>query len=176
MNPNGLLNQSRQSFSKFWALRNARERMMLGMAAMIAGSGFAYAILINPALTGQDRLKKNLPELRQQVAQMRAYSNEVSALSKSSSAMAGKSAAPLMMSKQNIEAALARNRLKPQSVVLAGDSAKVQLTSVSFAGTLSWLEDIQKTTQVSVSDANIITLARPDMVNATFTLRQQRNE
>jgi general secretion pathway protein M len=121
-------------------------------------------------LAGRDQLNKNLPVLRQQVAQMQALSKEAAALS-------GKSAAPFIaMSKENIEAALARNGLKPQSVILTGDFAKVQLAAVSFAGTLNWLDDLQKTALLSVIDANIVALPQPDMVNATFTLRQPSHE
>lgn len=175
MNLTGLLNQSRQSFSEFWAVRDARERAMLAVAALVVTFGMAYALLIDPALAGRDRLNKNLPVLRQQVAQLQALSKEAAALSgKSASTLAGKSAAPLTaMSKENIEAALLRNGLKPQSVILTGDFAKVQLAAVSFAGTLNWLGDMQKTALLSVVDANIVALAQPDMVNATFTLRQQ---
>ena len=170
MNLTGLLNQSRQSFSEFWAVRDARERAMLTVAALVVTFGLAYALLIDPALSGRDQLNKNLPVLRQQVAQMQALSKETAALS-------GKSASPLIaMSKENIEAALARNGLKPQSVMLTGDFAKVQLSAVSFAGTLNWLDDMQKTALLSVVDANIVVLAQPDMVNATFTLRQPGNE
>jgi len=166
MNLTGLLNQSRQSFSEFWAVRDTRERAMLAVAALVVTFGLAYALLIDPALSGRDQLNKNLPVLRQQVAQMQALSKETAALS-------GKSASPLIaMSKENIEAALARNGLKPQSVMLTGDFAKVQLSAVSFAGTLNWLDDMQKTALLSVVDANIVVLAQPDMVNATFTLRQ----
>lgn len=170
MNLTGLLNQSRQSFSEFWAVRDARERAMLAVAVLVVTVGLAYALLIDPALSGRDQLNKNLPVLRQQVAQMQALSKEAAALS-------GKSASPLIaMSKENIEAALARNGLKPQSVMLTGDFAKVQLSAVSFAGTLNWLDDMQKTALLSVVDANIVVLAQPDMVNATFTLRQPGNE
>jgi general secretion pathway protein M len=170
MNLTGLLNQSRQSFSEFWAVRDARERAMLAVAALVVTFGLAYALLIDPALAGRDQLNKNLPVLRQQVAQMQALSKEAAALS-------GKSAAPLIaMSKENIEAALARNGLKPQSVILTGDFAKVQLAAVSFAGTLNWLDDLQKTALLSVIDANIVALPQPDMVNATFTLRQPSHE
>ena len=170
MNLTGLLNQSRQSFSEFWAVRDARERAMLAVAALVVTFGLAYALLIDPALSGRDQLNKNLPVLRQQVAQMQALSKEAAALS-------GKSAAPLIaMSKENIEAALARNGLKPQSVILTGDFAKVQLAAVSFAGTLNWLDDLQKTALLSVIDANIVALPQPDMVNATFTLRQPSHE
>lgn len=170
MNLTGLLNQSRQSFSEFWAVRDARERAMLAVAALVVTVGLAYALLIDPALSGRDQLNKNLPVLRQQVAQMQALSKEAATLS-------GKSASPLIaMSKENIEAALARNGLKPQSVMLTGDFAKVQLSAVSFAGTLNWLDDMQKTALLSVVDANIVVLAQPDMVNATFTLRQPGND
>ena len=170
MNLTGLLNQSRQSFSEFWAVRDTRERAMLAVAALVVTFGLAYALLIDPALSGRDQLNKNLPVLRQQVAQMQALSKEAATLS-------GKSASPLIaMSKENIEAALARNGLKPQSVMLTGDFAKVQLSAVSFAGTLNWLDDMQKTALLSVVDANIVVLAQPDMVNATFTLRQPSHE
>jgi general secretion pathway protein M len=177
MNTNGLTAQYRQSFSEFWAVRDARERMMLVTAALFVVFGLVYAILIEPALNGRERLNRNLPVLRQQVAQMRALSKEATTLTGNPAGIAGNAAAPLItMTKQNIEAALARNGLKPQSVLLTGDSAKVQLSSVSFSGTLNWLDEMQKTARLSVSDANITALDRPDTVNATFTLRQPRNE
>lgn len=170
MNLKGLLHQSRLSFSEFWAVRDARERAMLSVAALVVAFGLSYALLINPALAGRERLNKNLHKLRQQVAQMQASAKEAASLS-------GKSAAPLIvMSKQNIESALVRNGLRPQSVMLTGDYAKVQLASASFSGTLNWLDDMQKTALLSVADANIIALAQPDMVNATFTLSRQRHE
>ena len=159
----GLLNQSRQSFSEFWAARDDRERTMLAMAGLVMTLGLTYALLIDPALSGRDQLNKGLPELRLQFAQLQAMSKEAATLS-------GKSVAPLVaMSKENIEASLARNGLKPLNVMVTGDFAKVQLTAASFSDMLNWLEDMQKTALLSVADANIIAQAQPDMVNATFT-------
>ena len=171
MNLTSLLNQSSQSLAEFWMARNARERVILAAAAGAAALGLFHALLIDPALTGRDQLHKTLPELRQQAAQLQVLSKEAAALS-------GKSAAPVTaISGESIKTALVRKGLKPQSVLLTGDLAKVQLTGVSFAGTLEWLDDMQKTARISVVDANIVALAQPDMVNATFTLRQfLRNE
>jgi general secretion pathway protein M len=170
MNLASLLDQFRQSFSEFLAARDAGEQAMLAVAAVAVIFGLAYALLIDPALAGRDKLNRNLPILRQQVAQLQELSKEITAVS-------GKSAAPLVtMSKENIEAALARDNLKPQSVMLTGDYAKVQLAAASFTDTLNWLADMQKSALVSVVDANIVALAQPDMVNATLTLRQPRNE
>lgn len=170
MNLASRLNQSRQALAEFWMLRDARERAMLAVAATAAALGLFYALLIDPALAGRDRLHKNLPELRQQVAQLQVLAKEAAALS-------GKFAPPVTaISEESIKTALARKGLKPQSVLLAGGLAKVQLASASFAGTLEWLDDMQKTARLSVVDANIVALAQPDMVDAALTLRQSRNE
>lgn len=146
--------------------RDARERAMLAVAAVAVALGLFYALLIDPALTGRSQLNKNLPELRQQIALLQALAKEAAALS-------GKAAKPVTaISEESIKTSLAGKGLKPQSVTLSGDLAKVQLASASFAGTLAWLDDMQKTARLSVVDANIVALAEPDMVNATLTLRQ----
>lgn len=170
MSPNNLLDQLWQSFTEFWAARNARERTMLAAATAVVALGLTYATMIDPALTGREQLNNNLPVLRQQVAQMQALSKEVSTLS-------GTSAPTLAaITKESIEAALARKGLKPQSVMLTGDLVKVQLTAASFNGTLGWLDDMQKTALLSVVDANIVALDKADTVDATLTLRQQNDQ
>ena len=165
-----LINQSSLSFSEFWAARNARERTLLAVAALVVAFGLGYAVLIDPALTGREQLNRSLPVLRQQVAQLQALAKQAALLSEKPVAP------PISMSRENIEAALARNGLKAQNVMLSGDFAKVQLSAVSFASTLYWLEDMQKTARLSATDANIVALDKPDMVNATFTLRQPAHE
>ncbi len=170
MNLKTMLNQSRQSFSEFWSVRNARERAMLAAAAAVVVCALIYALLIDPAMNGREQLTKNLPELRQQAAQLQAMSAEAAALS-------AKSGPPMAaISKEGIDAALARKGLKAQSVVLAGDTVKVQLASASFAGMLGWLDDMQQTSGISVTEANIVALAQADTVDATLTLRQPRSE
>lgn len=166
MSLDGLLNQSRQSLSEFWMARDARQRTMLAVVAMAAAFGLFYVLLIAPALDGRNQLNKNLPELRQQVALLQVLSKEAALYSE-------KAVLPAMaISEEGIKAALAGKGLKTQSVMLTGDLAKVQLVSVSFAGTLDWLDDMQKTARLLVVDANIVALAQPDTVNATLTLRK----
>lgn len=170
MTPAGLSNRIRRPLADFWTARDTRERVLLAAAGAVAALGLFYALLIDPALTGRDRLNGNLPELRRQVAQLQALSREAAALS-------GKSALPAAaVSEESIRAALARKGLKPRSVALSGDLAKVTLAAVSFAGMLEWLDEMQKTARLSVVDANVVALAQPDMVDAALTLRRQRNE
>lgn len=170
MNPTGLLKQSGQRLLAFWAACAARERMMLIAAAATVLFALTYMLLIEPAMTGRQQLVKNLPLLRQQAAQLQSLSKEVAAIS-------GNGALPVIaLSKQNIEAALARNSLKPQSIMVSGDYAKVQLVAASFAGTLVWLDEMQKTALLPVVEANIVALGPNDLVDATLTLRQPGNE
>lgn len=170
MNPTGTLNRLSQSWAEFWGGRNARERALLAAAATAVGVGLVYILLIDPALGGRGQLKKNLPILRQQVAQLQMMSKEVAAIS----GKVAPSIAPI--SRETLEAALVRKGLKPQNVTLTGDIARVQLSSVSFAGVIDWVDEMQKTALLSVLDANIVALAQPDMVNVTLTLRQQKSE
>ena len=164
------MNRSAQSLSEFWNARDARERKLLAAASAVVALGLLYALLIGPALSGREQLSKSLPQQRLQVAQLQAMAREVAGLS----AKAAPSVPP--MSKENIEAALARKGLKAQTVALSGDVARVQLSSVSFAGLIGWLDDMQKTALLSAVEPNIVALAQPDMVNATLTLRQQKGE
>ena len=170
MNPGGTMNRYKQLWAEFWAVRDARERAMLAAAVAVAALGLFYALLIGPALAGREQLDRNLPELRQQVAQLQG-------LSKEAAMFAGISALPVPeLTRESIETALAGKGLKPQSVTLSGDLAKVQLASVSFTGALEWLDEMQKSAKLAVADANIVALDKPDMVDATFTLRKFRNE
>lgn len=160
----------KQSLSTFWSERNKREQNMLLAAIAVIVLGLIYVLFIDPAISGRSEMAKKLPALRQQAA-------EVQALARESSTAARKNAGPVTtMTKESVEAALAGKGLKPQSVTVTGEMAKVQLNSVSFAGITDWLADMQRSARVSVVDAKVEALTQPDMVNASFTLRQQKSE
>ncbi len=163
---NGLL----ESLAVFWRERNARERKAIALAALVIVLALIYSIFIGPALAGRAQLEKALPALRQQAA-------ELQLLSKQATALAGVTAPPaVVITKDSLEAALTRRVMKPQSVVLTGELVKLQFESASFAGIVNWLDEMQKNARLSVVEANIEALAPVDMVNATLTLRQQRND
>ena len=170
MNLPGLLRQFKQSFWEFWAARDAREQRMLTAAAAVAVLGLSYALLIDPALNGRAQTAKNLPILRQQVAQMQALAQEAAALS-------AKPAPPTaVLSRETLVASLALKGLQSQNVMLSGSQISVQLNSASFAAVLAWLDEMQKSSRVALVDANIVALEQPDRVNAKLTLRQAGNE
>lgn len=165
-----IFNQLGQSISTFWGDRNEREKKQIALAGIVALLGLIYALLIDPAYSGRKQLEKSLPVLRQEAADMQALAGEASALANNPASAATE------MSKESLEASMAGKGLKPQNVAVTANLAKIQLSSVSFAGLVVWLDELQKTARVTVLDANIVALPQADLVNATLSLQQQKSE
>jgi general secretion pathway protein M len=169
MNPT--VDRYRQMFSDFWSARNERERKQLLLAAVVVVLALVYMLLIEPAYLGRQQLKKNLPNLRQQSVELQAMSMQATALARETPPP------PPPLTREVIETSLNRTGLKAQNIVMAGtDVAKVQLSSVSFAGMVAWLDDMQKTARVTVSEASVTSPGQVDIVNANLTLKQQKSE
>ena len=168
MSQPSLFSQLKLSFAEFWSVREARERNMLIIALLVILLSLVYAVLIAPAINGREILHKKLPALREQVTQMQSLSKLAASYGEQMPPTVG------AISKESLEIALARNGLKPQSVTVAGDFIQLQLTDVSFTNTLNWLEEMQKSARVSVSEASIIALSQPDKVDVKLTLQQHR--
>ncbi|MDB5727951.1 MAG: type secretion system protein [Noviherbaspirillum sp.] len=171
MSAGGKLGELKNAASTFWDARNQRERNMLVAALIVIVVGLFYVLLIDPAVSGRKDLETRLPALRQQAAEVQAMAREASGLAGRASA-----APAVVLTQESLEASLARKGIKPQSVVLTGEIAKVQLSAASFAGTIDWLDELRRTAKVSVIDANVEAQAQTDIVNATLTLRQQKSE
>jgi general secretion pathway protein M len=129
-----------------------------------------YALLIDPALMGRAKLKHDLPELHQQVAQMQALSKKISALAVKATPTAE------TVTREKIDETLARYSLTAQNILLTGEYVKVQLTAMPFSDTLAWIEELQKSMRLSVVDADFVALDKADMADIKLTLRQARNE
>jgi general secretion pathway protein M len=170
MNLPNLLKQIKLSYSSFWEARAPREQTILTAGTAVVALALVHLILVDPALSGREKLNRELPDLRQQVA-------ELQVLSKQAVALTSKAAAPLpAISRESVEAALVLNGLTAQSVTLSGDVVQVKLSSASFSRLLRWLEEMQTGTLLAVVDANIVALAQPDKVDAVLSLRQPVQE
>jgi len=155
-----------QSATAFWAMRDAHERRLLRVAAAAIIAALYYLLLLAPALAGRESVKRELPLLHDQVAQLQALSGEARALD-------GLTVADVAaMSKETLTAALATHGLKAQNVNMMGETAQIQLKGVSFANILSCLNELQQNAHIRVSAAKFTSLALGDQVDATLTLRQ----
>lgn len=153
----------------FWQERNPRERNILTVGAAFLLLALVYLLFINPALSGRAQLEKSLPQLRQQSAELQALARQATELNAASTTPA----APV--TKESIEADLARRNIKPQSVLVSGDMIKLDLQGASFAAIVSWLDDMQKTARSSLVEGKFDAQSAVDTVNATLTLRQQKS-
>lgn len=157
-----------QASSRYWAERNLREQRMLlaGMAAIVAA--LVYLLLVSPAQTGIARYNRSLPELRQQVAQLQALTQEAVSLPQGD---AGAAAVPL--TREGLDASLQRRSLKAE-VSVSGEIVRLQFTGVSFSNLTEWLNEVRAGFQLAVSEATVTAQPTPDIVNASLVLRQQR--
>jgi general secretion pathway protein M len=152
----------------YWLARTVQERKYLAAGGTVVLLALLYSVLINPALTGRAQLKRALPELRQQASQMQALAAEAAALA----------AEPVVqvtpMTREALAASLSARGLTPQSLTMTGEYAKLQLTGVSFANLMAWLDAQRRENRVMLQDGAVTALATPGQVDANLTLRQDR--
>jgi general secretion pathway protein M len=164
------LNQSIQSlrgqFAVFWQARTEQERKLLTVGGVVVGLALFYSLLIDPALSGRDKLRKQLPELRQQEAEMQALAREASTLQGQGNI------APPPMTRDSLNAGLSARGLNPQSVNVTGEYAKLQFNGAQFAGLVAWLDAMRVESRINVAEASFTAQEAPGVVNATLTLRQ----
>lgn len=155
----------RDTASTFWAARDARERALLGGAAVFIAGVLYYLLLIAPASAARVRLNLELPQLHQSVAQMQALSAQAHALNDSTGMPVS------AMSRESLATALGAHGLKPLNLTVEGGTARLQLQHASYAQLLACLDELQQGAHISVSDAKI-EVVQGDQVDAALTLEQ----
>lgn len=164
------INAMRQSALAYWNERNARERRMLALAAAVLLIGLVYLLLLDPAVSGRAELQQRLPALRQQAAEMQALTREAAAAGARSSAPAP------AVTRESLEASLARRALKAQEINVGGELVRVRLDGASFAGIVDWLSEMHRSMRLAVIEAKVEAGGQADSVSANFTLRQERGQ
>ena len=163
--------------TSFWEARSARERSVLTIAGGLLLLVLVWLWLFDPALHGRAQLKKTLPALHAQLAQLQALTKEAAALpaasSEANSAGTTSEGTP-SLSRSLLESSLARKGIKAQTLEINGELVQMKLSDVSFAALIAWLGEMQVAAQLAVNDATVVALTQSDKVDASFSLRQQR--
>jgi len=163
-------NDFKDTATAYWNERQPRERAMLAAGAAAILLAIVYLLFLNPALSGRDQLRKSLPQMRQQAAELQGMARQVAELG----AAGATPVAPV--TRESLEGSLARRNLKAQSVVVGGDMIRIQLQGVSYAAVVGWLDEMQRSARVSLTEGSFEAQAALDTVNASLTLRQQKGE
>jgi general secretion pathway protein M len=161
----------RASTAAFWSARTDQERRFLAVGGIVVALALVYAVLLDPALTGRERLRKELPQLRQETAQMQALAAQAAQLGT-------QPAVPVQpLSREGLTATLAERGLRVENLTVTGDYVKVELKGAQFAGLVTWLDAARRDGRLTVQEAKIGT---PDgkedsagLVDATLTLRRE---
>lgn len=154
----------------YWLARTDQERKFLGVGAAVILVALVYAVLLAPALEGRATLQRSLPELRQQAAQLQTMAAEASTLATSPAPP------PAPMTQEALNASMAQRSLKPGSLSITGEYAKLQFNDVSFANLVAWLDAQRRENRITVQDAAFTALAVEGQVDASLTLRQNLGE
>ena len=149
-----------------WLARTEQERQYLAIGAAVAALALVYGLFIGPALAAKSQLEKELPQLRTQNAQLRTMALEAGELARQ----------PVVqvtpMTRESLIASLAALSITPGSVTMTGEFARLQLTGVSFANLVTWLDAQRRENRIAVQESTVTALAVPGQVDASLTLRQ----
>ena len=149
-----------------WLARTEQERKYLAIGAAVAALALVYGLFIGPALAAKSQLEKELPQLRTQNAQLRTMALEAGELARQ----------PVVqvtpMTRESLIASLAALSITPGSVTMTGEFARLQLTGVSFANLVTWLDAQRRENRIAVQESTVTALAVPGQVDASLTLRQ----
>jgi len=169
MKPNEIWALLTESATNFWNVRNERERQILIFGSVALILLVLYAVLFAPALSGRTTLNKDLPALRQQLAEEQVLAKEAGDLN--SAAVPD----PEPVSQDNVSSSLGNHGLKPQSLTVSGDLVRMQINPATYSSVMDWIDEAQKNMRLTVVEANFIALPQTDSVNATLTLKQQKS-
>jgi general secretion pathway protein M len=158
--------QYRGRVNALWLARTEQERRFLTIGGAVVLLAFLYLVLVEPAVEGRAQLRRALPQLRQQAAELQAMAQEAGNLARAPKT----EVAPL--SRDTVNTSLSGRGLTPQSLSMTGEYIKLQLNNVSFANLATWLDEQRRANRLLVQDAVVTALPVAGQVDASLTLHQ----
>ncbi len=157
----------RERFDAFWNARDPREQTILGGGALVLVLIIGYLVLWEPASVGRDRLMRNLPAQRADLAEMETLAQEARSLQASPAPSLRGDALT-----QALQDSLGQHGLKATRLAPTGDNAvQVQLDKAAFGAVAGWLQDVRAQQRLKVADARISYVGATALVNVTATLQ-----
>jgi general secretion pathway protein M len=158
--------RARERAAGYWIARSEQERRYLAAGFGVVLLALVYMGLIAPAVEGRARLQRSLPELRQQAAQLASMAGQARVL-------AGQAPVPVSpMTRESLVASLTARGITPGSLTLTGEYARLQVTGVSFANLVSWLDAQRRENRIAVQEGSFSAQDPVGQVDANLTLRQ----
>ena len=157
---------ARERATAYWIARTEQERRYLAAGFAVVALALAYLGLIEPAVEGRAQLQRSLPALRLQAAELESMAGQARAL-------AGQPpVAVTPMTRETLLASLTARGITPGSLTLTGEFARLQVTGVSFANLVAWLDAQRRESRIAVQEGTFSAQDPVGQVDANLTLRQ----
>ena len=154
-----------------WQLMARRERHLLLGAALVVALALVYLLLLEPAWLGRQRLQRELPVLRSQLARVDQLADEARMLG---NVPVGADTPQALRARleQSIDAA----GLRPTLVQLSGSGSlfDVRFRAVPYGVWLTWLDLTARETRLRVIDVAVTREALPGLVTARVAFEAPR--
>jgi general secretion pathway protein M len=158
--------QYRERATALWLARTEQERRFLAIGGCVVLAALLYLLLVDPAVEGRANLRRTLPQLRQQAAELQAMAQEANNLARAPATQV----APL--TREAVDASLSGRGLKAESLSMTGEFIKLQLNNVAYANLSAWLDEQRRANRVQVQDGAVTALPAAGQVDASLTLHQ----
>ena len=158
--------QYRERATALWLARTEQERRFLAVGGGVVLAALLYLLLVDPAIEGRAQLRRLLPQLRQQAAELQAMAQEATALAQAPETHV------VPLTREAVSSSLSGRGLTPQSLSMNGEYIKLQLNNVAFANLAMWLDEQRRANRLLVQDATVTSLPAAGQVDASLTLRQ----
>ena len=151
-----------------WRARSSRERLVLGVAGLVAIALLVVAFAWLPLERHRTRLAADLPALRASVAEMRGQADEVKRLKATPPRTQAANPAPLasLISAGTLAQGLPGARLAP----VDGKRVRLVIEDASWARLVEWIAAAQSLHGLATESARIEALATAGRVRAELVL------
>ena len=165
-----VIGQFKDQLALYWLARTEQERKYLAVGGIAVACALVYMLFVAPALAGREKLRAQLPQLREESAKMQALAQEAGELARQPTPQVSP------MTRESLGASLAARSITPASLVVSGDFAKLQLNGVSFAAMYGWLDAQRRENRIVAEDVGVTAGTPAGQVDAVLTLRQNTGE
>jgi general secretion pathway protein M len=165
-----VVSQFKDQLALYWLARTEQERKYLAVGGIAIAGTLVYLLFMAPALAGREKLRAQLPQLREESAKMQALAQEAGELARQPAPQVSP------MTRESLTASLASRSITPASLVVSGDFAKLQLNGVSFAALYGWLDAQRRENRIVAEDVGVTAGTPAGQVDAVLTLRQNTGE
>ena len=158
--------QYRERATALWLARTEQERRFLAAGGAVVLAALLYLLFMAPALEGRAQLRRTLPQLNQQAAELKDLAKEASTLAQAPETHV------VPLTREVVSGSLSGRGLNPESLSVNGEYIKLQLNNVAFANLATWLDEQRRANRLLVQDAVVTSLPAAGQVDASLTLRQ----